>query len=221
MSADDQQPLPIRRKITDFFSKSTPEQNHQFPVALRRFQPTDVLRRTRRAVGRPRKAPAANTSTATSSSSLSAEGEEVDGTKSKRAMVYWSYSLQQKTEVIKYAREHSETTASQRYVIPRSTIFGWRNIDKEPIETAKNKKLPTVKKAKHIKKGAGRHISYRQDIEEELITWILKQRDLQIQVRRRDIQLKAKALITPEHPDFKASNGWVDKFMCRHSLSLR
>ena len=170
MSADDHQPLPKRRKITDFFSKSTPEQNHQFPVALRCFQPTDVLRRTRHAVGRPRKARAANASTASGSSTQSAEGEEVDRTKSKEAMVYRSYSLRQKIEVVKYAREHSETAASQRYGIPRSTIFGWRNIDKEPIETAKNKNFPTVKKGKPIKKGAGRHISYRQDIEVELIT---------------------------------------------------
>ena len=64
------------------------------------------------AVGRPRKAPAANASTASGSSSQSAEGEEVDGTKSKRAMVYRSYSLRQKIEVVKYAREHSETAAS-------------------------------------------------------------------------------------------------------------
>lgn len=218
MSAADGQPLPKRRKITDFFSRSTPQ---QFPDSLRRFQPTDVLRRPRRAVGRPRKAPlAANASTATSSSQ-SGEGEKEDETKSKRAMVYRSYSLRQKIEVVKYAREHSETAASQRYGIPRSTIYGWKNIDKEPIETAKNKKFPAAKKGKHTKKGAGRHISYGQDIEEELITWVLMQRDLQIPVRRRDIQLKAKALIGPEHPDFKASNGWVEKFMCRHSLSLR
>ena len=40
-------------------------------------------------------------------------------------------------------------------------------------------------------------------------------------VRRQDIQLKATELISPDSPGFKAFNGWVDKFMHRHSLSLR
>ena len=106
----------------------------------------------------------------------------------------------------------------------RSTIYGWRNIDKEPIEklpTAKNGKFPTAKKGKHVKKGAGRPISYAVEIDKELIAWVLRQRDLQVPVRRQDIQLKATALIAPDHPSFKASNGWLDKFMCCHSLSLR
>ena len=32
---------------------------------------------------------------------------------------------------------------------------------------------------------------------------------------------KARALITPHNPSFKASEGWLRKFMRRHSIALR
>ena len=81
--------------------------------------------------------------------------------------------------------------------------------------------VPVTTKGKHAKKGAGRPLSYSQCIDDELLSWILRQRDLRVTVRRLDIQLKAKALIGSGLPQFKASSGWVDKFMCRHSLSIR
>ena len=120
-------------------------------------------------------------------------------------------------EIVRYARQHSEAAASQKYAVSRSTIYGWKDIEKEPIEN----KVAKAVMGKHTKKGAGRPISYPQSFDEDLIEWVLRQRDLVVPVRRQDIQLKATALITPDCPHFKASNGLVDKFMHRHSLSLR
>ena len=97
------------------------------------------------------------------------------------------------------------------------TIYGWRNLDKQLI----HKKVPKKKKGKHIKNGAGRPVSYAKELEDDLVAWILRQRDLQVPVRRQDIKMKATAFITPTKPNFKASSGWVDKFMRRHSLSVR
>ena len=62
---------------------------------------------------------------------------------SGKHMVYQSYSLQQKLEIITYAWEHSETEASQQYGVSRSTIYGLRNIDKRPIEKTQSEKFPT------------------------------------------------------------------------------
>ena len=50
------------------------------------------------------------------------------------------YSLRQKLEIVAYAPEHTEAEASRYYGVSRSTIYGWRNIDKEPIQ-----KVPIVK----------------------------------------------------------------------------
>ena len=132
--------------------------------------------------------------------------------------MFTTYSLRQKLEIVKFARANSERAASQRYGVSRSTIYGWKDIDKEP---ATKKKVSTTTKGKHMKKGAGRNLSYSQEIDEELLSWVRYQRDLQIGVRRQDIQFKAKAMLSERCPSFKASNGWVDKFMCRHSLSIR
>lgn len=124
--------------------------------------------------------------------------------------------VQSKMEIVNYARQtNSEASASAKYGVSRSTIYGWRNVDKEPAI----KKMSKRKKGKHIKKGAGRPLTYSKEIEDDLIAWVLKQRDLQVPVSRQDIQ--HKALIKPSNPSFAASAGWMDKFMCRHSLSVR
>ena len=130
--------------------------------------------------------------------------------------VYKSYSLKQKLAIVHYARQNSEAAASVKYGVSQSTIYGWKDLDKQPI-----RKLPKKKKGKHIKKGAGRPISYAKEMDDDLLAWVLRQRDLQVPVRRQDIKMKATALITPTNPHFRASSGWVDKFMCCHSLSLR
>ena len=46
-------------------------------------------------------------------------------------------------------------------------------------------------------------------------------RDLHLPIQRKHIQRKAIALIQPTPPTFKASVGWLAKFLMRHSLTLR
>ena len=43
-------------------------------------------------------------------------------------------------------------------------------------------------------------------------------RDLHLLIQRKHIHRKAIALIRPTHPTFKASVGWLAKFLTRHSL---
>lgn len=214
-------PSPKRRKVTDYFEKlprSTEQQD--FPAFLKQYHPTDIPRRpsrSKRPVGRPRKTDSVRHADIESSQqtpeTLKQSSEESKGT---RKGVYRSYSLSQKLEIVRFARVHSEAAASRKYSVSRSTIYGWKDIDKEPIA-----KISMATKGKHLKRGAGRPISYPLALEEELIEWVLRQRDLQLPVRRQDIQMRATGLITPHHPSFKASCGWVEKFMARHSLSLR
>ena len=197
---------PKRRRITDFFQKlpNSDSPAPEMPHFLTRFEPTQVPRRKRN-VGRPRRVrPESTDEVPTSSDEPDAQQPEEESMATRG--VYRSYSLRQKIEIVRFARQNSEAAASRKYGVSRSTIYGWRDIDKE---------------GKHTKKGAGRPLTYSQCIDDELLSWILHQRDLQVTVRRLDIQLKAKALIGSDLPQFKASSGWVDKFMCRHSLSIR
>ena len=51
--------------------------------------------------------------------------------------------------------------------------------------------------------------------------WILVRRDLHLPVGTELIKVKARQLIKPYNSEFKASSGWLHKFMMRHGLSLR
>ena len=207
---------PKCTKITDYFSKERPvteQRDRAMLTFLTRYQPTAILRH-KRLVGRPRSQSRPDPVTqAPPQSSL--EVEEVQRNKSRG--VYKSFSLRQKLEIVKFARENSEAAASRWFGVARYTVYGWKDIDKEPSD----KKVSTTTKGKHMRKGAGRPLSYSQEVDEELLSWVLYQRDLQIGIRRQDIRHKAMTLISLSCLNFKASNGWIDRFMCRHPLSIR
>ena len=93
-------------RLKDFFpwllSNSEPQ---EFPGFLRHFQLTDILHRvarTKHPVGRPKKAPSADTA-CTASCTLSDENSEVE--KGAARGVYRLYSLRQKLEIVGYTRE--------------------------------------------------------------------------------------------------------------------
>ena len=96
-----------RQKLTDFFERlPSSSQPQEFPCNmacyLRRFQLTDVLRRTaspKRSVGRPKKS--------TSSDSTSPPDENNKIEKGAVRAVYQSYSLRKKLEIVAYACEHT------------------------------------------------------------------------------------------------------------------
>ena len=71
------------------------------------------------------------------------------------------------------------------------------------------------------KAGAGCPISYSDDLEENVAQWILEMRDMNMPLQRKHVQWKALAIIQPHLPTFKASAGWLDKFLRRHLLALR
>ena len=69
--------------------------------------------------------------------------------------------------------------------------------------------------------GTGRPLSYPVELEGQLIKWILVLWDLNFPVSILALHEKAKNLMQPGHPKFKASRGWIDKFFNHHKLSLR
>ena len=212
---------PKRRKHTDFFPKlPSNSEPQEFTGFLWWYQSTDVPRHTarpaKRLVGRPKKGFFTDSQFSSPRAEDSQQSNREEDRENAKRGVYRCYSLSQKLGIVHYVRQHSEAAASRHYGVSRSTIYGWKDINKKPV-----KKFPTATKGKHLKKGASRPISYPQELDDGLIAWVLRQRDLQVAVRRQDIQMKASAAIAPDNPSFKASSGWVDKFMRHHSLSLR
>jgi len=75
----------------------------------------------------------------------------------------------------------------------------------------------TVKSKKGVRHaGGGRKLAIGND--NEILKWIVQQRELHIPVSRQSIQDYAKRLCSETNPEFIASSGWLDKFMRRHQL---
>ena len=91
-------------------------------------------------------------------------------------------------------------------------IRKWRS-QKEELKKAGNtsKKFP----------GGGRKAQYN-DIEDQLMERVMRERELQHHVPCKLIQQWAKDLAQAKGvPDFRASRGWLAKFMKRFNLVLR
>ena len=135
-----------------------------------------------------------------------------------RSAVNKTYTLSRKLKTLHYVANFSETEASRHFGIPRTTIQGWKGLDKQPKERSTLKKK--CKKHKN-KSGAGCPITYGEDLDMSLYQWVLEMRDLHLPVHNAQIKWKAIEMIKPSHPSFKASTGWLTRFKTRHSLVNR
>ena len=119
--------------------------------------------------------------------------------------------MKQKKTVVAYAKMHSVAAAARRFTIPRTTTGRWMVDGYFKREVTK----------RGVKKGAGRPLTYSTGIDEQLLVWVLENRDLHLPITIQLLQAKALELISAECPDFKASSGRAHKFMQRHSLVLQ
>jgi hypothetical protein len=207
-SSSDEEP-PKKKLITDYFAtkQSRIHSNQQgIPNFLTRFNP--VNRHANHTEG----GDIITKQTEPTQPRLQTENAPV-----KRPTVYQTYTLAKKLEVVAYVKATSESLAAEHFKIPRTTISGWRGLDLMPKAKAKGK----YKKGQHLAKGSGRQLSYPREVDENILCWILQRRDLHLPVQRGSICQYAKSLILPHNPHFSASVGWLQKFMIRHSLSLR
>ena len=74
------------------------------------------------------------------------------------------------------------------------------------------RKARTEMGSTHVRKGAhsGRPLSYSEDIEDQLLQWILEARDQQLPIQRKAIQRKVLGLIQPQKLQFRASEGFPE-----------
>src|SRR4051812_15397084 len=71
--------------------------------------------------------------------------------------------------------------------------------------------------------GAGRPLTF-QELDNELADWVREQRAQKFHVSRNTIILEAKKKFVrddEEMPEFKASRGWLEKFLLRHNFRTR
>ena len=83
------------------------------------------------------------------------------------------------------------------------------------------KRAPKKQRIARGRQKAGRRLSYPKEADDKILEWVLCMRESHLVVSTQMIRDKALALIKQHSPTFKASEGWVRKFICRLSLVLR
>ena len=124
-----------------------------------------------------------------------------------------SYDTSFKLKAVERAEKSSKEAAAREFKVDAKRIHVWCT-QKEQLLKMKNER----KSKRRRLDGAGRKPN-DVEMEEELFEWIVELRSRHLRVSRRMIQLQAKTLSSDEN--FKASRGWLDRFMKRHSLALR
>jgi len=90
--------------------------------------------------------------------------------------------------------------------------MGWMKTDFNNVQ-------PCKKGARSA--GGGRKLRIGCDKDQEILKWIMEQRDQNVPVSREAIQEHARTKCREFYPEFTASSGWLQKFMRRPQLSLR
>ncbi len=118
-----------------------------------------------------------------------------------------SFTVQQKREVIEYAKKHSLYKASIEYKLSCGTIGPWMKKDFSEMES--------MSLRAH---GSGRKLSYPQRFEPTITQWILEQRDIRPSITTQEIIDYACSLIKAECPNFRGTRGWFQKFLVRNNI---
>ena len=129
------------------------------------------------------------------------------------------YSAAQKQRMVEYARMHGIRPAARKFSVSRRNIHRW--FKEEKAENFDSIKVSQARHTRKNKTGQGRKLSYPQDTDDKILEWIIIQRENYLPVSRQMICDKALSLVKPHQPDFKASKGWLRRFLVRHNLLLR
>ena len=124
-----------------------------------------------------------------------------------------TYDTSYKLKAIERAEQSLKETAAREFGVDAKRIHMWCS-QKDQLAAMKKEKKSTRKRLD----GAGRKPD-NVEMEEELFGWIAELRPRHLRVSRRMIRVQTKLLSSDD--SFKASRGWLDHFMKRHSLSLR
>lgn len=124
------------------------------------------------------------------------------------------FTNQKKAEIrLHYINSGNYHETARAFDLNESTVRGI--INTKPLQGRGTK----AKKTNHP--GAGRKTSYPPEVEEELVKWVLVLRDQNFPVSTLALKEKAKKLILPHNSEFKASSGWLTKFLNRNRFCLR
>ena len=141
---------------------------------------------------------------------------------SHKGKIIRKYSLELKKEVITYAEIHGNRPASRQFQVDERRIREWRTKKSEIESQAKN---VTQKGKQRSKLRGGGRKPFSPKLEKVLLEWTENRRarvSCKLIMKKAEIAYRdIKKSNNMDGEDFKASRGWLTRFMRRNGLSLK
>ena len=158
--------------------------------------------------GRPKKRP---NDQAREKLKMVREDEAIVDKPSPKRGKYSYYSLKQKQEILEEVELCGLRPTARKWAVAPATLAQWKKDLAEDVQRHKSGR----------KIGGGRHLSYDKEIEEQVVVWVLERREHQLPISYDSIRQYILTLTKEKFPEFKASSGWMTRFMARHNLNVR
>ena len=126
-----------------------------------------------------------------------------------------SYSVGYKLKVAQYAVEHSLQQTANHFGVDKSMVTRWKQ-DQHRWEASGSRNK------KRIGESLGRKL-HNDNLEIELVAWIHERRERRLRVTYNEIRQHALQFSSQQdgETEFRASHGWLEKFLRRNGFSLR
>ena len=134
------------------------------------------------------------------------------------------YPVKMKIEAVNYVEINGNRAAGRKYGVDEKRIREWR---KNKAKIAALVVLKNSKTRKRLDGGGANPLS--TNLEERVMDWVGVRRSSGLRLSRKLVMKKAQLLYQEmstsegilENEEFKASRGWLEKFMRHNNLSLR
>ncbi|UMM30654.1 hypothetical protein L5515_012443 [Caenorhabditis briggsae] len=126
-----------------------------------------------------------------------------------------NYTLEFKTQVVEFAEKTNNCQASTLFGVPRQCIQNWRRVKEEFL----NAEEPFGKPKKQMKrlKGGGRKLK-NAEMDQKMEKWLKEKEEMGEKIT--GTMIKEYAISISGDSEFRASNGWLQRFLVRHKLNL-
>ena len=124
------------------------------------------------------------------------------------------YSVKDKLNIVNTAKNTSITKTAQQFGVDRKCIREW-------IALEKAGKFDNVSPASYRLSGGGRPVTSAK-VDADIYEWFLSMRQKGFRVSGKRLRMEAQKLyLMAGFTGFRASDGWLSKWMKRHSISQR
>ncbi|RWS23637.1 pogo transposable element with KRAB domain-like protein [Leptotrombidium deliense] len=135
-----------------------------------------------------------------------------------------SYTIKTKLDVLKRLDENDNnvTKTAKQLKINESQLRRWRKL-RSKFNTMKNGNEVTVRRRRLIRSDRNKFYPKLPETEKLLFEYIENRREKGLSVNQREIKFEAIKINDElqERSAFSASNGWINRFLNRHDLTLR